>query len=116
MKTNDETVMQNIITAGWAVKSDGHVESPTGHFALVEIPEHMGERDEMMDAVYETTDAVFGDDWEDEYILPESGWYIVTEDSQGFVHLYRHSGENAAKAAYARFEREYSTWNGADES
>ena len=81
-----EGAFRAVVTAGWGVKSSGDVEAPTGHFAVVEIPEHAGERAEMRAAVFDgDAEAAEGFDCLD------AGWYLVTEDSNGNVSYSRDS-------------------------
>src|SRR5689334_16906680 len=42
---------RQIVTAGWANKSDGNVEANTGHFALITIEPN--EMPELIDAVFD---------------------------------------------------------------
>jgi len=46
---------------------------------------------------------------------PDAGWYIDVRDSAGFVFVFTYYGtgtlaEEAARAAYARFEKAYESW------
>ena len=54
MKTAIETACQKIITAGWANRSNGDVNAPTGHFALIDLPEN--EMPELLDAMSDELD------------------------------------------------------------
>ncbi len=100
-----DNTFKTIITAGWNVKSDGDVQSPTGHFALVEIPLHAGELAEMLDAC---------DLDPTQHAIPMEGWYVVRENNDGLVEYfgYPHSGpgKREAEAQYARHERDFSSW------
>jgi hypothetical protein len=95
-----DALFKEIITAGWAVKSDGHVESPQGYFAVVEIPDHQGELDEMKDAL----DLLPGEE------MPPSGWYFTIENNQGLIFVYRTIDRNAAFFFKERME-EFAKWD-----
>lgn len=102
-------LFREIITAGWAVKSDGNVEAPSGAFSIVEIPDHTGELIEMRDAI--TCDEnrppdqyQFLDAW------PKAGWYFVTENSIGQVYRAKLSKEQAEEM-YRLYEAVFADWN-----
>jgi len=100
-----EGVLRSIITAGWNVKSDGHVEANTGHFAIVEIPEHEGERDEMRDAVF--LDEL---DEAEVYDTIQAGWYFVVEDSQGNITYSQTKDRAEAFNLFEKAQEVYSQW------
>jgi hypothetical protein len=96
-------LFKQIITAGWAVKSDGNVESPLGYFALVEIPSSSGERDEMSGAL-ELNE-------HDQQLFEEltSAWFITREMNTGIIYVYQ-CGELFAKTWYDRLEKIFLMW------
>lgn len=101
-----DNLFKQIITAGWAVQSDGDVESSWGYFSLIEIPSHEGEFTELMDAL-ELDD-------EDENLLRAlpRGWYISIESSDGFIYVYEvTSGEIHAKALFSIRADHFSEWS-----
>lgn len=103
---------RNIAESEWGVSSDGDVESPTGYFWLVEIPEHAGERAEMFTA------CEVGRDWDDgvyQYPEPVPSWYLVTTDSNGLWWVYEADSEEAAKQVYLELEQAYATWSTTEE-
>lgn len=106
-----EGVLRSIITAGWNVKSDGEVEATTGHFAIVEIPEHHGERLQMRDAV-------FLDELDPAEVFDKmpSGWYFVVEDSQGNVNFVQAESKADSYRLFHKAEAEYAQWTGEVES
>jgi hypothetical protein len=106
-----EGVFRSIITAGWNVKSDGDVEANTGHFAIVEIPEHEGERNQMRDAVF--LDEL---DPAEVFDTIQAGWYFVVENSQGNVSFVQAKNEADAYRLFQTAEAEYAEWVGSDES
>ena len=93
----------------WCDEESGHVESPTGHFALVEIPHNEDDRDYMFREIDALTGHHFGDNESDE--RPDSGWYVVITDSSGFVHWQNYSTEDAACNAFDALEAEYAEWD-----
>ncbi len=97
-----DSLFKSIITAGWCVKSDGHVEAPQGYFSITEIPALPGELREMFEAVEEGT-------WEEWYGLP-SGWYFTTENSDGVIFVYPCSQADA-EAAFSESLAGYSMWD-----
>lgn len=99
-----DSLFKEIITAGWCIKSDGHVESPQGYFALVEIPAHRGELVEMFDAV-EPQSLGDLDEW------PESGWYVTVENSDGLIHVYKCAAKYLAEDAFAEREGAFARWD-----
>lgn len=106
-----EGVFRSIITAGWNVKSDGDVEANTGHFAIVEIPEHDGERDQMREAV-------FMDELDEAEVFDRipTGWYLVVEDSQGNVTYSQTANRDEAFRLFQTSEAKYAEWAGDGES
>lgn len=97
-----DNLFKEIITAGWCVKSDGHVESPQGYFAVVEIPSHPGELKEMQDAVEEGMRPFT--DW------PKAGWYFTTENSDGLIHVYKMSHDRSWET-FAKTLDQYVKWD-----
>lgn len=91
---------RQIVTAGWANLSDGDVESPMGHFAVVHI--EPAELRELVDAVFED-DAEFGT------IYP--GSYLVVEDSDGNTTLHEYVSLNATMSSYNALQAEFSKWS-----
>lgn len=87
---------REIVTAGWANKSSGSVESPTGAFALVLIDP--SELTELVEACEIETP-----------LYP--GSYLVVEDSDGNTELIEYLNHQRAKEAYRHAEREYAIWS-----
>lgn len=100
-----EGIFRSIVSADWGVKSDGDVESSVGYFAVVEVPAHDGERAEMRDAV-------FGENLDEEQVFDKlpSGWYFVTQHSDGNVYVTQCTNEADANQRYANLEEVYSQW------
>jgi hypothetical protein len=94
-----DRLFKELVTIEWCVKSDGHVESPQGYFAIVEIPSHPGELNEMMEALSTP------------YDFPASGWFITVEDNMGFIFVYRTSGEAQANELYDLLLDQYVKWD-----
>lgn len=105
-----DTLFKTIVGSGWAVASDGNVESPTGYFARVEIPSREGERDEMLEAVIQFDDK----DLRKKFRELEPGWYLTTEDSYGLIWVYW-SNEVHVTDAYGHLVEEYDDWTDEDE-
>jgi len=92
---------QQIVTSGWANLSEGDVEAPTGHFALIHI-----EPNELA----ELTDAVFSDGDYPGPITDYVGSFLLEEDSYGNATLIEFSDLDAALESYNRLAREFALW------
>lgn len=101
---------RSIVSAGWNVKSGGDVEANTGHFAIVEIPAHAGERAEMRDAVF-AEDEVEAEIFDS---IP-AGWFMVFEDSQGNVGLANADNKADAEQMFQSAEADYAEWAGSEQ-
>lgn len=88
---------QTIVTGGWANQSDGSVESPTGHFALITIEPN--ERTELLDAFKGELQRT-----------PYPGAYLLIEDSDGNATLTEYVSNGAAKRAYDQLDNAYTLW------
>lgn len=97
MRDDIETALDLIITGGWANETTGHVDSPTGHVALIDLTT---ERDAMVDALDVDLDT-----------LPAPAWYVVATDQLGFIHYAAHDTESSARFYYDRLDREYAGWD-----
>jgi hypothetical protein len=93
---------RQIVTAGWANKSDGNVEAPGGHFALVSISDD--EYDELVDAVFD------GQDMSGQPRESYLGHFIVEEDSDGNTELIECKNLHEAENVYHSALREYNIW------
>lgn len=111
MKTALESIMQTIITAGWSNKSDGTVESPQGHFAVVEIPEKREELVAMVDAILDMTNG------EEVVALCTAtrGFYFVVEDDQGNVYVNGAYSEASANLLFEKAQAVLVKWHEANE-
>lgn len=98
MRDDIETILDLIIAGGWANETTGHVDSPTGHVALIDLTT---ERERMTD----TFDAT----------LPDPAWYLVVTDQLGFIHYEAHDTEGSARKFYAALDREYAAWDNNDD-
>lgn len=101
MMTDDERNLRTLITAGWENHSSGHVEAPTGHFAIVDCAEDRA----MLAQVLDITE----DD------LPAPHYFLVVEDNYGNVHLRMFYTMAAAQDAYAELETAYAEWDDLDD-
>lgn len=106
MKTQIESAMQALVTAGWANGSTGEVESPVGHVAIVDLT---SERAMLAQVLAEAGEG----ETDLEVIRP--GWYVVVEDDQGNVTVTNPMSEAEAQAALRRAEAAYVEWSDADE-
>lgn len=107
VRSHYDPLFKAIITAGQARDTDGEVDSPTGHFALIEIPEYLHELAAMRDEV--DPDSSLTNDW------PESGWYFATENSDGVITVYKGKHHTVANA-FAAARTDYGEWLDRDES
>lgn len=105
-----DRTFRNICEAGWANESDGDVESPYGHFSLVEIPEPGGELDELIAACEVGREY---DDGVHQYPLPAPGWYVAVVDSNGFWWVYATAtqSESGARWIFSVMRDQYSQWD-----
>lgn len=101
---SDDRLLSNsfkaIVTGGWANESDGNVEAPTGHFALVVINEN---------DLPSFTD-LFEQPEFDGLDVPVFGNYVFLEDSDGNGHLYKFLTAFWADKFFRDLEREFSQW------
>lgn len=98
MMPNYEAAARAIVTAGWANETDGHVDSPVGHFAIVDLTT---ERTIIADILAEDDLTLEG--------LPPA-WYIVSEDDQGNVAVLQYDTEAEARRAFDYLAGRYSEW------
>jgi hypothetical protein len=103
MRTALEALFDAMITGGWANESDGHVESPTGHFAR--ISNAPNELSEIRQAFSDVTDA-YGMPSDDDI----TGHFLVMTDSQGFIHITRYHAESDLIRRYRHLCEEYFAW------
>ena len=103
MMTDDERNLRALVTAGWANESDGHVDSPMGHFAIIDL---VNDRHEMAD-VLEI----------DEDELPAAHYYLVVEDSNGNVDVSTYYMFSSAEDEFRDLQQHYVLWadDGEDE-
>lgn len=99
MMSNDERTLDGLVTAGWANASDGDVESPTGHFALIDLTTEREAMAELLD---------------DDEILPDPAWYVVIVDTIGNRYVESHRTEGDATIRYNDLERAYLAWHDDD--
>lgn len=97
-----DNAFKQIVSAGWANKSDGNVEAPCGYYALIEVPEHEGENVAMREAVTDF-DKI-------EMNWPEPGWYTTTENSDGIILVFKHASQYAAQLAFNSIEASFLRW------
>lgn len=102
-----DSLFKSIVTEGWCVSSTGDVESPTGYFSITEIPAHDGERDEMWAAVLDETTGLDID-----ADLPDPGWYLTIEESNGMICVFEMKHKEQAQVAYQKYEKDYDDWLG----
>lgn len=89
--------MARIVTGGWANLSDGNVESPTGHFAVITI--EPSERAELLDAFEGELEA-----------SPYPGSYLLVEDSDGNKTVTEYLTHTSAMGEFARLQQSYGEW------
>jgi hypothetical protein len=111
MRTPLEALFDAMITGGWANESDGHVESPTGHFARISNSESEvfgwpgGIKDSFADVI-----SAYG--MTDEQLREAVGYFLVMTDSQGFIHITRYHAESDLIRRYRQLEDQYADWEG----
>lgn len=100
----------------WANQSDGDVQAPTGFFYVV--TNTVRDLPELQDVLGNTwSDALLDDTGTNTLI----GAFLVTEDTQGFVHVTRYpdqypdrTGEDRALVAFQAKQRAYTEWSAAE--
>lgn len=97
-----EGTFKAIVDALWGVMSSGAFEAPTGHFAVVEIPDHDGERAEMADAVFDGASETFES--------LETGWYFVIQRSPENLTYDKCKNRDYALARFALARAAYEDW------
>jgi hypothetical protein len=102
--TKFDASFRDIVSAGWAEKSTGTVESALGHLAFVPI----SAEDLRTDVQGSLWEAVFMD-WP-ELPVPEPGFYLVREDDAGFVFVHEYATRLEAERDFADFEKESDKW------
>lgn len=103
---NHDEIFRQIISTGWAVKSNGDVDSPSGYFAVVEIPGDTGSLAEMRDAVEPHGEYRYLTNW------PDPGWYVTLENELGQIFVYKTGSQITAMGEYYRLEADYERWMG----
>lgn len=53
--------------------------------------------------------------YDDAEVLVPGGWYIVTEQSSGFVDVDHFATEDEARAVFGFYEAAYAAWEGEDQ-
>lgn len=106
---------RQIVSAGWANKSDGHVESPVGHFSLVTIsPTEMTELVAGVFADHPYDPAQFCAKCDGFCQGLESplypGAYIVMEDNDGNTHVTEFLSDAAAERDFDESAKAYGVW------
>ena len=102
-----DSVRDEIIDAmtkgGWGNASSGDVESPMGWFARVsnDATDIASIRDAFEDDFPQATDA----QWHSTI-----GYFLVREDSQGFVTVAQYPTESALIRAYDELDNAYGDW------
>jgi hypothetical protein len=97
-----EGTYRAIIDAGWGVMSSGAFEAPTGRFAVVEIPEHDGERTEMREAVFDGDSETFDN--------MEAGWFFICQRSITDLTYGKCKNRDYALARFALARAAYEEW------
>jgi hypothetical protein len=110
-EARDEALHQ-LCTGQWANESDGHVEAPTGFFWRITITEA---------ELAEVAQALDSPEPEGLATADLVGAFLVTEDTQGFVHVTRYpdqypdrTGEDRALVAFQAKQRAYTEWSAAE--
>lgn len=112
-----DEVLHLLCTWEWANESDGNVEAPTGYFWRIGITE--AELPEITDVLRSCTDErPILDTLLDPALLRSLiGSYLVTEDTEGFVHVLdcrtdepARSGDDRARVAFQAKRRAFLRW------
>ena len=104
MRTAIEALFDAIVSGGWANRSDGNVEAPTGHFAMVSnSPDELLE---LRQAFEDVTD-VYGDVSDADL----TGHFIVITDSAGFISITRYPSAVSAASEFVTLQNRFAAWN-----
>jgi hypothetical protein len=104
MKTSLEALFQAMASSSWANEYSGDVEALTGHFAKIVNSSSKDARGVL--AEFQDVTSAYG------ALIPEEiiGFFLVREDSQGFVYVDRYDSETELDTAYRTLETEYLSW------
>lgn len=100
MPARYDSVFKAIVGSDWPDDRSGNVESPSGYFALLYIPED----DEPEHDTFKTELPI----WDSN--CPHAGWYITTEDGCGTIWAYSMPEEWEARRAFDALEADYDAW------
>ena len=103
MKSNTVLALESIINAGWNVTSSGDVESPTGHFAIVERPTNPVELAQIIESLEDAEQA-------QAFTALPTGFYAVITDTRGNVTYSQALTEPTAMRWFRQSEHMYSNW------
>mgnify|MGYP001791810815 CR=1 FL=1 len=101
-----DEVLHAMSVQGWANRSDGNVEAPTGFFAI--ISNSPAELAEVVAAFDEEIEGTEDSDFSTSELV---GHFVLVEDSQGFVGVYDYSTELGARVFYDELEDTFSKWD-----
>lgn len=94
-----------VANAGWNVESVGGESCPVGWVSLIEIPEHIGERAGMREAVFDTED-----ENTEAFDALTAGWYVLVQADDGRLDRIGPNPETYARFTYGQFENVYARW------
>lgn len=94
--------LRAIAEAKWGVMSSGDTDAPTGHFTVVEIPEHDGERKMMRESVFDGVSESFDQ--------LETGWYFVIQYSSDRLTYDKCKNRHYAFARFSLARAAYVDW------
>lgn len=103
MKSNTVLALESIINAGWNVTSSGDVESPTGHFAIVERPTNPVELAQIIETLEDSEQAKA-------FTALPTGFYAVITDTRGDVTYSQALTEPTAMRWFQGVQHAYDMW------
>lgn len=101
-----EGTFRAIVKALRAIASDGLHYAPTGHFAIVEIPEDESKRKEMRRVVFQGDNETFDG--------LDAGWYFVVQSSPDSLTYDKCESRDYALARFSLARAAYIEWMNCD--
>lgn len=112
MRTDLENLLDYMISSGYHDDETGHVDSPTGHVAIVDMTTPDGGAGRDLDVLRDT---YLRDDpyatWPADL---ERAWYVVRTDDHGFLDITTADAEGATDAL-EQAEQAYAAWDDLDD-
>lgn len=112
-----DSILHFLCTSEWANESTGDVEAPTGYFWRISNYDHdVAEKNNEFGSVLsgwfeENPEVTDSPELRKELV----GFWIINEDSNGFIHVMDAQNDKTQQEIYAMLESKYSEWLGPEE-